>query len=68
MSKNPVGRPPVFTPMQRRHMAKVIRQHGLAIGRAVLANEGVSVSLPTLARVAREHGIQLKRGRRDLVF
>lgn len=57
------GRPAVFTGNVKRHIVSVIRQHGLTGGRALLAQEGTSISLPTLGKFAAEAGIELHRGR-----
>lgn len=57
------GRPAVFTGNVKRHIVAVIRKHGLTGGRVVLAEEGTSISLPTLGKFAAEAGIELHRGR-----
>jgi hypothetical protein len=57
------GRPAVFTGNTKRHIVSVIRKHGLTGGRVVLAEEGTSISLPTLGKFAAEAGIELHRGR-----
>jgi outer membrane biosynthesis protein TonB len=57
------GRPAVFTGNVKKHIVAVIRKHGLTGGRVVLAEEGTSISLPTLGKFAAEAGIELHRGR-----
>jgi transposase len=63
MAKRGRGRPVVFKGHEKRHILAVIRKHGLTNGRAVLAKEKVSISLPTLGKFAAEAGIELSRGR-----
>jgi len=57
------GRPPVFTGNQKRHIVAVVRKHGLTGAKQALAEEGVSITLPTLGKFAKEAGIELQRGR-----
>ena len=57
------GRPVVFKGNTKRHILAVIRKHGLTKGQAVLANEDISISLPTMGKFANEAGIELSRGR-----
>lgn len=55
------GRPPTFELPTRRMLAVLVRQHG-ATGAHECAP--VSVSIATLLKIAREQGIELKKGRR----
>lgn len=57
------GRPVVFKGNLKRQVVSAIRKNGLTGGRTVLAEKGVSVSMPTLGKLAKEAGIELKRGR-----
>ena len=57
------GRPPVFRGNEKRSILSVIRKHGLTKGQAVLADKGISISLPTMGKFAAEAGIELHRGR-----
>jgi transposase len=62
-SKRGRGRPPVFTGNQKRHIVAVVRKNGLTGAQRILADEGVSITLPTLGKFAKEAGIELSRGR-----
>ena len=55
------GRPPTFTPEQRKQFAKAIRKHGV---RQTCAISSIPISLKTLGKIAREFKIELKPGRR----
>lgn len=55
------GRPPTFESETRKTLADVIRQHGARGAREFAL---VPVSIATLLKIAREHGIILKSGRR----
>ena len=68
------GRPAIFIGSFERAIVRVIRAHGLMRSQRILATEGVqaqpgqakapvSISLPTLAKLANRNGIKLKRGR-----
>ena len=57
------GRPVVFKGNEKRHILSVIRKHGLTKGQEVLAEEKISISLPTMGKFASEAGIELSRGR-----
>ncbi len=63
MAKGMRGRPVVFKGNTKRHILSVIRKHGLTKGQVVLANEKISISLPTMGKFAAEAGIELSRGR-----
>ena len=58
-----VGRPVVFKGNVKKQVVSAIKKHGLTHGRVVLAEKGVSISMPTLGKLAREAGIELRRGR-----
>jgi hypothetical protein len=59
------GRPVAFkTPNERRHVAKLVRLHGATGAVALLKAEGVTVTVPTVCKVAASLGVELKRGRR----
>lgn len=55
------GRRLTFDPDTRRILADLIRQHGARQAREFAP---VTISIRTLLTIAREHGIQLKKGRR----
>lgn len=75
-----MGRPQMFNGRQRRHVATLVRKHGLTGALKVLSAspgtaeakersdalfpEPVSPTLPTLSRYAAEYGVEVKRGRR----
>ena len=72
MSKR--GRPAVYVGSFERAIAGVVRKYGLTKGRSFLATVGVqvkpglpkqavSVSMPTLGKIAHRYNIALKRGR-----
>jgi hypothetical protein len=75
MVKRGPGRPAIYTGEIEQAIVRIIKQHGLTRGRALLALEGVklvetvtqprklSVSLPTLGKLAKRNGIKLYRGR-----
>jgi hypothetical protein len=72
------GRPKLFSKGQERHIASLIRKNGSTHTAEILAARGklaaerdatlfpkaVKVSLPTLGRIAADHGVELHRGRR----
>jgi hypothetical protein len=78
MSKR--GRPVACNAKQRRHVASLVRQHTASKTREILAAEKgtelaelrnanlfpepVTLSVPTLAKYAKQGGVELKRGRR----
>jgi hypothetical protein len=55
------GRPPTFTPAQRKQFAKAIRKHGV---RQTCATSPIPVSMKTLLKIAHDFKIELKPGRR----
>lgn len=55
------GRTPTFGPETRAMLADLIRQHGVRGAREIAP---ISVSSVTLLKIAGEHGIKLKKGRR----
>ena len=55
------GRKPKFFPEDRKNLAELIRQHGI---RGAQRHAGMPVCRTTLAKIAREYGIQFTRGRR----
>lgn len=68
------GRPPVYTGHFETQIVKVLKEMGLTEGRKYLAETGVqmavgkptekvTVSMPTLSKLAQKHNLQLKRGR-----
>ena len=69
-----MGRPAVFTGSLEKAIVKVIKANGLTGARVLLESVGVQrkpgtaktplkISLPTLAKLAKRAGIELKRGR-----
>ena len=61
------GRPPVYTPTQRRTVAKYMRRLGLTHGLAECeVKEGFTVSVPTALKIAKDKGIVFVRGRRPV--
>ena len=69
------GRPKLFTGKVSKKIAAILASYGLTGGAEYLANTGVqlkvgaaktklTVSLPTLATVAKENGVSFVRGRR----
>jgi hypothetical protein len=63
-----------FSDKQKKAIASVLKRHGLTAGHAHLMNEGVqlvpgkgkeklTVSLPTLAKIAKSQGVEFQRGR-----
>lgn len=64
-----LGRPPVFTPAQRRSVSKYLRAHGLTKGIEMAAKSvkdggcGIKVSVPTAMKIAERYGIEFTRGR-----
>lgn len=61
MAKERRGRPAIYSLSDRRRLAGLIRLHGATQAREA---SGRAVSMPTLLKIAREFGIELKRGRR----
>lgn len=68
------GRPPVFVGTKEKAIVRAIRNFGLMGAQRFLAETGVqltpgkptetvSISLPTLAKLADRNGVKLKRGR-----
>ncbi|MCO6435965.1 MAG: hypothetical protein J5J06_02630 [Phycisphaerae bacterium] len=55
------GRKPVFDPCTRKLLADLMRQNGARRARELAP---VSISVGTLLKIAGEHGIKLKKGRR----
>ena len=55
------GRPPTFNLETRQMLAELIRQHGAAGARKL---SSIPISLATLLTIAREFGVELKKGRR----
>lgn len=60
------GRPAVFVGGLEKRIVGLIEKHGLTGARAKLAGykNPISISLPTLAKLAERNGVELKRGRR----
>ena len=58
------GRPVVFKGNLKRHIVALVKKHGLTGARKVLADEKVSISMPTLGTLAKNAGVELSRGRR----
>ncbi len=63
------GRPPVFSKGDRRKVSKYLRRFGLTHGVSEAAKGsldngvGVSVSVPTAIKIAKEYGVEFTRGR-----
>jgi|GEM_PF-5189221 len=59
------GRPAVFVGNLEQRIVGLIQKYGLTGARAKLAGykHSVSISLPTLAKLAERNGVELKRGR-----
>lgn len=73
------GRPPVYSKKVRRHIATLIRRHGLTgamkrlnagesdpLGKERNDNivpEPLGISMPTLSKIKREYGLVVKQGR-----
>jgi hypothetical protein len=80
MSKSSRGRKPVCNASQRRHVAALVKRHSaLQTAKILAAKNGtekaklrsvkqfpkpVVISVPTLCTYARDHGVELHRGRR----
>lgn len=62
-----MGRPPVFVGSLESKIVSLIEKHGLTGARAVLAGykKPVSISMPTLGKIAERNGVKLSRGRRS---
>jgi len=77
--KHAGGRPPVYSKRVRRHIATLIRRHGLtgamrrlnALAEDKLSTERninivpepLGISMPTLGKIKREFGLTVKQGR-----
>jgi hypothetical protein len=57
------GRPPVFVGNKKNQVLAAVRMHGLTYGIKALAEAGISISAPTLGKLAAAEGIKLNRGR-----
>jgi hypothetical protein len=57
----PRGRPVTFDDAMRRDLAALVRRHGATGARAV---SPVPVTVKTLLKIAHEHGVTLRKGRR----
>jgi len=55
------GRPLTFKPATRNRYADLIRRYGV---RGAQVHSSKAISLSTLLKIAREFGIELKKGRR----
>jgi len=55
------GRPPTFLPADRKYLAKLIRENGIA---GAKRKAKLCVSSHTLIKIARESAIVLAKGRR----
>jgi hypothetical protein len=55
------GRPPTFLPADRKYLAKLIRQNGIA---GAQRKARLHIGSGTLIKIAREYGIVLPKGRR----
>lgn len=55
------GRRPTFDLATRRMLADLIRQHGAKRAKELAP---IPISVATLLKIAREHGVELRRGRR----
>jgi len=55
------GRPYTFLPADRKYLAELIREHGIA---GAQRQTGIPICDHTLGKIAREFGIELPRGRR----
>jgi hypothetical protein len=60
------GRPAVFVGSKEARIVGLIEKFGLTGARAKLASykTPISISLPTLGKLAERNGVELKRGRR----
>lgn len=61
MARKRRGRPPTFRHEDRLKLSELVRRHGARRARAI---SELPVSVPTLLKIAREFGIQLRKGRR----
>jgi hypothetical protein len=58
------GRPRIFSPKQRRTVAKYLRKYGLTEGHKMVRIEGgIKLSIATANSIAKEFGIEFTRGR-----
>lgn len=55
------GRPNTFLPADRKYLAELVREHGIAGARR---QTGIPISDHTLGKIAHEFGIVLPKGRR----
>jgi len=55
------GRPLTFEPQMRRKLANLVERHGASY---VAETSRVPISVGTLLKIAHEHGVVLKKGRR----
>ena len=55
------GRPLTFVPAQRRRLSKLVAEHGIAGTRRRIR---LKICPQTLAKIAREYGVELPVGRR----
>lgn len=55
------GRPLTFEPKVRRKLAKLVERHGASY---VSKTSSIPISMGTLLKIAHEHGVVLKKGRR----
>lgn len=55
------GRRRTFDPDSRKMLAELIRRHGATRARKLAP---VPISVGTLLKIAHEHGVELKKGRR----
>lgn len=61
MAERKRGRPPTFESETKETLATLIREHGARRAQELAC---IPVSVGTLLKIAREHGITLKKGRR----
>ncbi len=55
------GRPPTYLQEDRKYLAELVRQYGIA---GAKRRTGMPVSFPTMAKIAHEFNIRLSKGRR----
>ena len=58
------GRPVVYKGRLARHIVALVRKHGTMGAQAVLAGEGTKISRPTMSKLAKCAGVELRLGRR----
>jgi len=66
MSERGRGRPAVFVGELAKQVVKAVAQHGISHGQRILADDGISISRPTLSKLAKAGGVKLQRGRRKV--